>query len=50
MTIFFYGIYGVVGLKVDEHNIQFLNGEAYFSSNDIEYRINTKNIIEIVKD
>lgn len=38
---------GYITVDIDFWNVQFLNGEAYFSSNNEEYRINILNIVEI---
>ena len=49
MIIYYIDELGEVAAHVDFNNIQFINGECYFSSNGEEYRIEVKNIIEIVK-
>ena len=48
MTIYYIDEVGEVGVDIDCNNIQFCNGEAYFSSNGEEYRININDIIEII--
>lgn len=48
MTVYYRDELGEVGVDVDLDNIQFLNGEAWFSSNGEEYRIAVENLIEIV--
>lgn len=48
MTIYYIDSLGEIAVDIDFNNIQFLNGECYFSSNGEEYRIKTENIIEIV--
>ena len=50
MTIYYADELGVIAVDVDFNNIQFCDGEAYFSSNGEEYRVNIDNIIEIVRN
>jgi hypothetical protein len=50
MTIYYIDELGEVAADIDFNNIQFCNGEAYFSSNGEEYRININNIIEIARN
>ena len=50
MTIYYVDELGVLAVNVDFNNIQFYDGEAYFSSNGEEYRVNIDNIIEIVRN
>ena len=50
MTIYYVDELGVLSVDVDFNNIQFCDGEAYFSSNGEEYRVNIENIIEIVRN
>jgi len=38
---------GIVSIEIDFYNIQFLDGECYFSSNGEEYRIKTEQLITI---
>ena len=49
MTVYYMDEVGVVGVDVDFYNIQFRNGECYFSSNGEEYRVPIGALIEIVK-
>lgn len=49
MIIYYIDDIGETAVEIDFNNIQFFNGECYFSSNGEEYRIKTENIIEIVK-
>ena len=48
MTIYYRDELGEVGVDVDCNNIQFMNGECYFSNNGEEYRIAINALIEIV--
>lgn len=48
MTIYYYDELGMVAVDVDFYNIQFCNGECYFSSNGEEYRVPIGALIEIV--
>ena len=48
MIIYYTDEIGENAVEIDFNNIQFLNGECYFSSNGEEYRIKTENIIEII--
>ena len=48
MVIYYYDELGEVAVEVDEHNIQFWNGECCFSANGVEYRIPVGSLIEIV--
>lgn len=48
MTIYYRDEIGEIGVDIDFYNIQFLNGECYFSSNGEEYRIKTEQLIEII--
>lgn len=50
MTIYYSDDLGILAVDIDFNNIQFCNGEAYFSSNGEEYRVNINNIIEIVSN
>lgn len=50
MTIWFSDEVGIVGLKVDNDGIQFFGNECFFASNGKEYRVNIKNLLEIVED
>ena len=48
ITVYYRDELGEVGVDIDFYNIQFVNGEAYFSSNGEEYRIPMDRLIEIV--
>lgn len=48
MTVYYCDEIGEVGVDIDFNNIQFINGECWFSSNGEEYRIKVENLIEIV--
>ena len=50
MTIYYVDELGEIAVDIDFNNIQFYNGEAYFSSNGEEYRVDINNIIEIVRN
>ena len=50
MTIYYIDDIGEIGVDIDFNNIQFCNGECYFSSNGEEYRIKIENIIEIISN
>ena len=39
---------GIVQVKVDEYGVAFSDGFAYFGDGENDYKIETKNIIEIV--
>lgn len=39
---------GIVQVKVDEYSVAFSDGFAYFGDGETDYKIETKNIIEIV--
>ena len=49
MTVYYMDELGEVAVDVDFDNIQFMNGECYFSSNGEEYRVPLGALIEIVK-
>lgn len=48
MTVYYMDDFSIVGVDIDFPVVNFLNGEAYFLSNGEEYRINIKNLIDIV--
>lgn len=48
MTIYYRDEVGGIAVDVDFNNVQFLAGEAWFSSGGEEYRIPIENLIEIV--
>ena len=48
MIVYYRDELGEQAVEIDLHNIQFWNGECYFSSNGEEYRIRVENLIEIV--
>jgi hypothetical protein len=47
MTVFFRDELGYIGVKVDEYNIQFCDGKAYFSDGEKDYKIPMEDLIEI---
>ena len=49
MIIYYHDEIGEVAIEVDMYNIQFCNGECYFSSNGEEYRVKIDQLIEIIK-
>ena len=49
MVIYYVDELGETAVNIDCNNIQFCNGECYFSSGGEEYRIETDCIIEIIK-
>lgn len=49
MIVYYHDELGEIAVEVDFHNIQFCQGEAYFSSNGEEYRVRLENLIEIVR-
>ena len=50
MKVYFRDVPGVVGVDVDEYNIQFLDGNAYFSDGEKEYKIPVGSLIEIIAE
>lgn len=48
MIVYYRDEVGEIAVEVDFYNIQFCQGEAYFSSNGEEYRVRLENLIEIV--
>ena len=48
MTIYYVDEIGETAMDVDFNNIQFCNGECYFSSDGKEYRVPIGALIEIV--
>jgi hypothetical protein len=50
MTIYYCDEFGIVSVKVNSDGIQFLDGIAYFSDGEKEYKVNIKNICEIMED
>ena len=48
MIVYFYDNLGELAVEIDEHNIQFWNGECHFSADGVEYCVPCSRLIEIV--